>query len=188
MNQKVKIGAIVVVALAAALALPVMHLTNKDAAPQQRASATPAPTEAPIAPTAPTAPTAPPEPVPEQEPLIWEGTYAPPSKPVPQYLQERGSKAGAEGKKDTGTDLTAETLVGTAWQVNTPQGAVTVEFGPNGQGSATHPLVGAIPATWRVQGNKVIATASFMGQSMTIDAVIQGQALTVHGQSIKKMR
>lgn len=187
MNQKIKVGIIVVVALAAALALPVMNSINKKEVPPQQSIATTSPPLPSVAPPPQELPPPPPPP-PVQEPLIWEGTYAPPPKPIPQYLQGRGQGAAAKPKKDTGADLTAETLVGTSWQINTPQGTVMVEFGANGQGFATHPMVGAIPATWRVQGNKVIATASFMGQSMTIDANIEGQTLTAQGQSIQRMR
>mgnify|MGYP000119238167 CR=1 FL=1 len=78
--------------------------------------------------------------------------------------------------------------MGTAWQVDSPYGPVTVEFGPNGQGVAMHSMVGAIPATWRVQGNKVIANASFMGQSIKIDATIKGETLVAQGQTIRRVR
>lgn len=84
--------------------------------------------------------------------------------------------------------LTPQTLPGTAWEVNTPQGAVVIELGPNGQATASHPLVGAIPGNWSVQGNRVTASASFMGQSMSINATIEGSTLKVQGQNVRRLR
>jgi len=183
------------------LAFPILHLINKEERPAQAASAAPlAPQATPSAAPPPQLPPQatpsavsppqlpppdPPKPV-QQQPLVWEGTYEPPPKALPQYKQANKGKGAV--KKDPGPDLTAETLVGTAWQVNSPYGPVAVEFGPNGQGVAVHQMIGQIPAKWRVQGNKVIANASAMGQSITIDATIQGQSLIAPGQQIIRVR
>ena len=188
MNQKITIGIVVVIALAAALALPVMNSINKEASSQQQVSSAPIPPL--VSPTPPPSqplpPPPPPQPAPVQEPLVWEGTYEPPPKSIPQYQQQR--QAGGKPQKDAGPALTAETLVGTAWQVGSPYGHVVFEVGANGQAIANHPMVGQLPATWRVQGDKVVVSASFMGQSMTIDAKIQGQTLVAPGQEIIRMR
>ena len=196
MNQKVVVGIIVVIALIISLAFPIMYSMNKKEKQSQVASvATSAPKTTPVATpppqiplpaqtTAPPPPPPPPQPV-KQEPLVWEGTYTAPPKSVPQYQQ---TNKGAKAPKNNGPDLTAETLVGTAWQVASPYGPVAVEFGPNGQAVAIHSMIGQIPATWRVQGNKVVAKASAMGQNITIDATIQGQNLVAQGQNIMRVR
>ena len=152
MNQKITIGIVVVIALAAALALPVMNSINKEASSQQQ--------------------------------VRVRGAHL--SGLPAQYQQQR--QAGGKPQKDAGPALTAETLVGTAWQVGSPYGPVVFEVGANGQAIANHPMVGQLPATWRVQGDKVVVSASFMGQSMTIDAKIQGQTLVAPGQEIIRMR
>lgn len=201
MNQKVVVGIIVVSALIISLAFPIMYAMNKKGkpiptptqttqynapAPQADPVTAPPPELAPDAVTPPPAtPSPPPKPV-EQQPLVWEGTYTPPPKPVPQYQQS--GKGKSKGSKNAGPDLTAETLVGTVWQVASPYGPVTVEFGPNGQAVAMHQMVGQIPASWSVQGNKVVAKASAMGQNINIDATIKGQTLEAKGQAIQRVR
>jgi hypothetical protein len=192
-NQKIVIGIIVVIVLIMAMALPVMHSLKKDAPRQQTAAApsSPAPIAAPVPlpaapPPPPQTPPPPPNPPKAQQPLVWEGTYAPPPKPAAQYQVPGAGKAAAA--KSTGPDLTAETLVGTVWQVDSPYGPVTIEFGAGGQAVAMHSMIGAIPASWRVQGNKVVANASAMGQSITIDATIKGQSLEAKGQNIMRVR
>ena len=199
MNQKVVVGIIVVIALIISLAFPIMYSMNKKekqsqvastvtSAPQAMPVTTPPPqlSPPPAQTTAPPPPPPPPPPQPvKQEPLVWEGTYAPPPKSVPQYQQ---TNKGANASKNNGPDLTEETLVGTAWQVASPYGPVSVEFGPNGQAVAIHSMIGQIPASWRVQGNKVVAKASAMGQNITIDATIQGQNLVAQGQNIMRVR
>ena len=106
--------------------------------------------------------------------------YAPPPRTTPQYEQQQSAPSGPP--------LTAETLVGTAWEVATPYGPAVIELGPNGQAVATHSLVGSVPGKWSANGNKVTASASFMGQSMSIDAEIKGSTLKVQGQSIRRIR
>ncbi|MCK5863351.1 MAG: hypothetical protein KAH38_12755 [Candidatus Hydrogenedentes bacterium] len=188
MNQKMILGILALVGLTAALALPVMHLMNKESPPEQQVASTVVLPPQPTLPT-PVISSPPAQPVPAPAPLVWEGTYAPPPKSASKFQQQqRGAGGKKKQAKDTGPALTQETLVGTAWQIDSPQGVIMVEFGANGQGSASHPLVGAIPATWHVQGDKVLATASFMGQTMTIDATIQGEMLVAKGQNIRRMR
>ena len=174
MNPKILIGAIIVVIIV--LAAPLLLNVNRGVAPVPAA----VPAAAPVAPTLPPPPPPPPAdaaaaPAPVDYPVV----YAPPPRTIPQY--ERQQMA-------SGPPLTAETLVGTAWEVSTPQGAVAIEIGPNGQATASHPLVGAIPGKWSVNGNKVTASASFMGQSMSIAAEIQGSTLKVPGQNIRRLR
>lgn len=106
-------------------------------------------------------------------------TYQEPPRTAAQF--ERGQASSLP-------PLTPETLVGTAWEVSSQFGTVIIEIGPNGQAIANHPMVGSIVANWRVQGNKVIATATFMGQTMNIDATIEGNTLKVPGQTIRRLR
>lgn len=197
MNQKVVVGIIIVIVLIIALALPVMYSLKKDTAPQAQVAAspvTPPPQPAPM-PTLPAPQTAAPpqqmlppsQPTASQQPLVWQPTYAPPPKTTPKYQQSQQGQKGA-AKANTGPALTAETLVGTVWQVDTPYGPVSVEFGANGQAVAMHSMVGMIPASWSIQGNKVVANASAMGQSITIDATIEGQNLVAKGQNIRRVR
>jgi hypothetical protein len=193
-NQKTVVGIIVVIVLLMALALPIMYSMKKDAAPQQQASAVPAavPSPAPVpaplpAPPMQQLPPPPPQPSASQQPLVWEGTYTPPPKAAAQFEQIQKGKKGA-AKANTGPALTAETLVGTVWQVDSPYGPVSVEFGANGQAFAMHSMVGMIPASWSIQGNKVVANASAMGQKITIDATIEGQNLVAQGQAIRRVR
>ena len=171
-NPKILIGAIVLLLIV--LTVPLLLNSNRGTA------GAPAPTAAPAAPVAPALPPPPPvnaaaAPPPPDYPIV----YAPPPRTIPQYEQQQIA---------SGPPLTAETLVGTAWEVSTPQGAVAIEIGPNGQATASHPLVGAIPGKWSINGNKVTASASFMGQSMSIQAEIQGSTLKVPGQNIRRLR
>lgn len=173
LNPKILIGAIVVIIIV--LAAPLLLNANRSAAP--------VPAAAPAAPAAPALPPPPPPPPADAAaapaPIDYPVVYAPPPRTIPQYEQQQIA---------SGPPLTAETLVGTAWEVTTPQGSVAIEIGPNGQATASHPLVGAIPGKWSVNGNKVTASASFMGQSMSIQAEIQGSTLKVPGQNIRRLR
>jgi len=172
LNLKVLIGAIV--ALVVLLALPlVMNILGSSAPP-----AAPPPAPAPVA--APLPPPAEPVQAPPPEVMELPTIYAPPPRTIPQYEQRQSAPSGPP--------LTAETLVGTAWEVSTPYGPAIIELGPNGQATATHSLVGSVPGKWRINGNKVTASASFMGQSMSVDAEIKGSSLRVQGQSIRRVR
>ena len=171
MNPKVLIGVIVVLVLLLALPFVLNALRGAPSAPSQSAPP-PSVTATPV-------PVAPPQEAPPPPP-DFPVTYQPPARTVPQY--ERTPAASAQ------QPLTPETLVGTAWEVSTPHGAVAIELGPNGQATASHPLVGAIPGSWSVSGNRVTASASFMGQSMSVNATIEGSTLKVQGQNIRRLR
>ncbi|HPX87567.1 MAG TPA: hypothetical protein PKZ59_12880 [Candidatus Hydrogenedentes bacterium] len=108
-----------------------------------------------------------------------------PDRGTPQYGQNR-AQAGAPQAQ--GPSLTAETLVGTVWEVESPYGPVQVQIQQGGQATVSHPMAGSIPASWKVNGNKVQASASFMGQSINIDATIQGSTLSAKGQKIRRLR
>ncbi|HOH32121.1 MAG: hypothetical protein BWX80_02727 [Candidatus Hydrogenedentes bacterium ADurb.Bin101] len=173
MNLKILIGAVTLLVLVLALPM-VMNIMRGPAVSQ-------APPQV-AAPVAPLPPPPPPEPVPPvpAEALNLPVLYAPPPRTVPQYEQRQSAPSGPT--------LTAETLVGTAWEVATPYGPAVIELGPNGQATASHSLVGAVPGKWSVNGTKVTASASFMGQSMSVNAEIKGSTLKVEGQNIRRMR
>ena len=166
MDMKIIIGGIVVLVIV--LAAPLLLNLLGAASPEPEAR-----------PAAPPAPPPPPPAEPPPAPVIWQGTHEPPPRPMAQYQQQ---------SVGDGPELTAETLVGTAWEVNTPHGKVQIELGPNGQATASHPLVGSMPDSWQVQGNRVNASASFMGQTVSIDATIQGNRLSVPGQNVRRVR
>ncbi len=84
--------------------------------------------------------------------------------------------------------FTAQTLVNTAWQVQTGEGPVEVELLPGNQARATHPAVGSIMGQWRVQGNGLTVTATYMGHTQTISCFIQGDQLIYEGYEIKRLR
>lgn len=172
MNKKLIIGGIVALVIILALPLLLNFLGQTAPAPEPQAPrAAPAPSRA--LPAEEETPPTPPE------PIVWEGTHEPPPPVTPQY-QQRDAGGQAE--------LNAETLVGTAWEVPTPHGTVQIELGPNGQATASHPLVGSIPGNWQIRGNRVTASATFMGESVSIDATIQGNRLSVPGQNIRRVR
>ncbi len=159
------------------LAVPILLSSVRGATPAPATPAVPAasaPAAPPLPPPPPTETTTPPPPV--DYPIV----YAPPPRTIPQYEQRQGAPSGPP--------LTAETLVGTAWEAASPYGPVMIELGPNGQATATHFMVGVITGNWSVTGNKVRASVSFMGQSMSMDAEIAGSTLKVQGQSIRRLR
>jgi len=84
--------------------------------------------------------------------------------------------------------FTAQTLINTAWQVQTGEGPVEVELLPGNQARATHPAVGTINGQWRVQGNGLTVTATYMGHTQTISCFIQGDQLIYEGYEIKRLR
>lgn len=79
-------------------------------------------------------------------------------------------------------------FTGTAWSIPTPYGVVQVSLNPGGQAVASHPMVGTITGNWRVQGNKIVATVSFMGQTQTVAADICGNTLCYNGQPLQRLR
>ncbi|MGC8739354.1 MAG: hypothetical protein ACP5UA_12020 [Candidatus Hydrogenedens sp.] len=79
-------------------------------------------------------------------------------------------------------------FTGTAWSVPTPYGVVQVSLNPGGQAVASHPMVGNITGSWRVQGNKIVATVSYMGNNQTVSADICGNTLCFNGQPLQRLR
>jgi len=85
------------------------------------------------------------------------------------------------------TGLSAATLPGTAWQAPTPYGTIQIQLNPGGQLVAHHQMVGAVGGTWSVSGNQVSATASAMGQNISIVAEIKGNNLWYQGRALKRI-
>lgn len=114
-----------------------------------------------------------PPPTPSATPTIPSPAEAIPSSPpmVPYYAQP--------GPID---------FTGTVWNVPTPYGAVQVALNPGGQAVATHQMVGTVVGSWRVQGNQVIVSATFMGQTQTVAADICGNTLCFRGRPIPRIR
>ena len=81
--------------------------------------------------------------------------------------------------------LDANSLPGTSWEMSSPYGKVQVQFGGGGQATAYHPMAGTIPASWRIQGNQLLATASAMGQTLNLSAEIRGNQLYYNGLAAK---
>ncbi len=79
-------------------------------------------------------------------------------------------------------------FTGTAWSIPTPYGVVQVSLNPGGQAVASHPMVGTITGNWRMQGNRITATVSFMGQTQTVSADICGNTLCFNGQPLQRLR
>ena len=52
---------------------------------------------------------------------------------------------------------------------------------------AHHQMVGAVGGTWNVSGNQVSATASAMGQNISIVAEIKGNNLWYQGRALKRI-
>lgn len=168
MNTKVLIGVIVVLVIVLASPLLLKGF---------RSPAQPAPT-APQTPP----PPPPPLPAPDTPPIAinYPITYQEPPRTAPQYeRQQTGSNL---------PPLTAETLVGTAWEVNTPYGVVAVELAPNGVMIASHPMVGSIQGKWSANGKNVSGSASFMGQTVPLQATIDGNTLKANGQNVRRLR
>lgn len=102
----------------------------------------------------------------------------PPPQQVPQ-MQYQAPPVIPQGPPD---------FTGTAWSIPTPYGVVQVSLNPGGQAVASHPMVGTITGNWRIQGNKIIATVSFMGQTQTVSADICGNTLCYNGQPLQRLR
>lgn len=79
-------------------------------------------------------------------------------------------------------------FTGTVWSIPTPYGVAQVSLNPGGQAVASHPMVGTITGNWRVQGNRIVATVSFMGQTQTLAADICGNTLCYNGQPLQRLR
>lgn len=192
MNPKVTVGIFGVLAIIAATPF-ILGFLNQNSTPDLDANTTMPPMPAPLpgntaggAVAPPPPPPPPPAPTGPVEIAPMPTVYTQPAPTVPQYKQNR--TAGGAEQQAQGPALTAESLVGTVWEVGTPHGAVQVQLQQGGQATVSHPMVGAIPASWRVNGNKVNASASFMGQSINIDATIKGNTLSAPGQSIRRVR
>ena len=183
MNQKVILAILIVIGVIAAIGMPMLYNATRPAPEtMQQASLPPEPT-----PPEPTPPPPPPPVEPEPAPLVWEGTHEPPPRTLPQY-RLRQQKGGRSKGDDRDSQAKAAEFVGSAWQVDSPYGPITVELGANGQAVASHSMVGNIPASWRVQGDKLIANASVMGHNINIDAKIQNGNLVAPGQNIRRVR
>lgn len=160
-NNKFPIILIILVAVFLAAPL-VMNALREPPAPAAAAAAAPAP--------APTAAFAPPPGTPAAQ-AVPQQAYAPQS--VPAMPAQSG--------------LSAATLPGTAWQAPTPYGTIQIQLNPGGQLVAHHQMVGTVPGTWSVSGNQVSATASAMGQNMSIVAEIKGNNLWYQGRALKRI-
>jgi len=123
---------------------------------------------------APTAPAAVPVPAERVSPPVPQQQPAPPPAPRPQAQAPRLP--------------TAADLVGTAWEMKTPEGAVQVQLNQGGQAIASHPMVGNLNATWRVSGSRLTVKATFMGQSQTVTCEIGPEALWYNGQPVRRLR
>ena len=84
--------------------------------------------------------------------------------------------------------LTAQTLVGTMWEVSSPQGTIKFQFNAGGQGVGMHALLGQLPATWTCSGNQVNVAATVMGRQQAISAQIQGDNLVGQGCTIRRLQ
>ena len=58
---------------------------------------------------------------------------------------------------------------------------------PHGPRPLHHQMVGAVGGTWNVSGNQVSATASAMGQNISIVAEIKGNNLWYQGRALKRI-
>ncbi len=166
MNKNLLIGFGVI--LAVVLGLPLL-------ASVVRPSGSPASTAAPA-----TAQT--PEPTPPQ--VTPQPT---PNRQQQQHRQQK-NRGGGQGRGGGQRNMTAQDLVGTAWQVNTPEGQVQIQLQGGGNATASHPMLGTIPGKWQVQGNRVTATVSVMGQSHTISCQIRGNQLIYEGKPVRRLR
>lgn len=158
MNRNLLLGFVVVLALL--LGVPFLSALKRNAAPPPA----PAPAAAPAAPAAAEEETPPAEP----EPAIEYNEEAPPP-PVPQ-------------------NLTAQDLVGSAWEVNTQYGMIQVQLNGGGSAVASHPMAGTLSGNWRITGNQVVVKASFMNQTQTIRAQVCGTTLCVNGVPLRRLR
>lgn len=111
----------------------------------------------------------------------------PPGAPAPQAAQQQAYAQQPTPAMPAQSGLSAETLPGTAWQAPTPYGTIQIQLNPGGQLVAHHQMVGAVPGTWNVSGNQVSATASAMGQNISIVAEIKGNNLWYQGRALKRI-
>lgn len=108
--------------------------------------------------------------------------------PPPQQAPQAAYTPPAMPAVPPAGGLDANSLIGTAWTVNTPYGPVQVQLNAGGQLTANHSLIGAIPGTWSLQGNRLVANASAMGHYLNIDATIQGNTILFQGQPLMRLR
>lgn len=124
----------------------------------------------------------------------WSATPSAPApapaaqEPVPPPPEEQPVPEEQYQQPPPPFQFTAQTLTGTAWEVATPQGPVSVELLPGGRAVFRHPMVGAVEGNWRVNGTVVTVTASPFGQKYTISCNIQGDTLVYQGMPIRRLR
>jgi hypothetical protein len=88
----------------------------------------------------------------------------------------------------TAPALTAQNLVGSAWQIDTQYGPVTAYLNAGGVASATHPAFGALSGTWQVNGSALIVTANVLGQTQTIQCAISGTQVLYNGKPVQRLQ
>ncbi len=121
-------------------------------------------------------------------PMAGATPPGPPPGTPPGAQPPPGAAAPAPVPTAAAPGLTAASLTGTAWEAGTQYGVIQIQLNPGGQLAATHPMIGAIPGTWNVAGNKVNATATAMGQTLNIGCEIQGTNLIYQGKPLKRLR
>ncbi|OQB43411.1 MAG: hypothetical protein BWY09_00193 [Candidatus Hydrogenedentes bacterium ADurb.Bin179] len=97
--------------------------------------------------------------------------------------------------------LNASNLVGTAWNVKTPEMpiAVTVTLNSGGQAVATVPALFApiarqqlgtdtLTGNWSVQGNKLIASVTFQGKGFQVECDIIGDKIYYNNKEIPRVQ
>jgi hypothetical protein len=107
---------------------------------------------------------------PTPAPVVPQPSQAPPDQP--------------QGPQPSATEL----LTNTVWQVQTPRGVIQVQLNPGGKAVASHPMVGNLDATWRVNGDNLVIQASVMGQSQTISCQIVGNQIIYQNAPIRRLR
>lgn len=84
--------------------------------------------------------------------------------------------------------LNAQSLVGSAWQIDTQYGPVTAYLNAGGIATATHPAFGGLSGTWQVNGNALIVTANVLGQTQTIQCTISGTQVLYNGKPVQRLQ
>lgn len=130
-----------------------------------------------------------PAPAPAAAPAAAPGAAfaPPPGAPAAQAAPQQAYAPQSTPAMPAQSGLSAATLPGTAWQAPTPYGTIQIQLNPGGQLVAHHQMVGAVGGTWNVSGNQVRATASAMGQNISIVAEIKGNNLWYQGRALKRI-
>ncbi len=97
--------------------------------------------------------------------------------------------------------LNATNLIGSAWNVKTPEMpiAVTVTLNSGGQAVATVPPLFApiarqqlgtdtLTGNWSVQGNKLLASVNFQGKGFQVECEIIGDKIYYEDKEIKRIQ